>query len=104
MVSTLGVDREGEADHGAVEGPVELELAHDAHRAADGIYLFAGAGDDYVALRRAHRLAGLRGDHARLHASRTDRGGDTLPDALREIQAPVPDFVQAANLSKKRAK
>jgi hypothetical protein len=47
---------------------------------------------------------GLRGDYARLHASGTDRGGDALPDALGEVQAPVPDVVQAANLSKKRAK
>ena len=49
MIPALGVDGEGEADDGAVEGLVELELAHDARRPADGVYLLPCARDDYVA-------------------------------------------------------
>ena len=104
MVSALGIDREGEADDGAVEGLVELELAHDARRAADGTYLLSRAAHDHVALRGTHRVAGLGGDHPRLHASPFSGGGDALPDALGEVQTPLSDLVQAANLSKKPAK
>jgi hypothetical protein len=82
---------------------VELELAHDVRRAADVVYLLLGGGDDYVALRGAHRVATLRGDHARLNTPFRDGGRDTLPDALREVE-PAGPFHQALNLSKKRAK
>src|SRR5215208_168847 len=98
------VDAEGEADDGPVERLVELEPAHDSGRTADRFHLFHFGGDDYVSLWGTHRLAALRGDHTRLHASSRHRPGEALPDALGEIQALAFLLCQRAYLSKKRAK
>src|ERR671912_239005 len=98
------VHAEGEADDGPVERFVELQPAHDAGRAAYHVHLFLLRGDDYVSLWGAHRLATLRGDHARLHASFRYRPGEALSDALGKIQALASLLGQRAYLSKKRAK
>jgi hypothetical protein len=79
------VDAEGEPDDGTVERLVELQPAYDAGRAADPFHLTLSCGDDYVSLWGTHRLAALRGDHTRLHASLGDSPGEALPDALGEI-------------------
>src|SRR5215208_4432143 len=99
----FGVEGEGEADDGAVEGLVELEPAHDAGRAADGVYGLPFCGHDYVALRGTHRVSALGGDHTRLHAPLRYGGGDAAPDALRKVE-PAGLSHQPQNLSKKRAK
>src|SRR5215208_1351672 len=98
------IDAEGEADDGSVERLVELEAAHDSGRTADRFHLTLSCGDDYVSLRGTHRLAALRGDHPRLHASFRDRPGEALPDALGEIQPLAFLLCQGPYLSKKRAK
>src|SRR3712207_2685737 len=85
--SALRVDREGQAHYGAVEGLVELETPYDACAATDGVYFFLSGGDDDVALRGAHRVAALCGDHTRLHAPLCDGCRYARPDALREIES-----------------
>ena len=99
------VDAEGEADDGAVVGLVELQPAYDAGGAADRFYLLPLGGDDYVPLRGTHRLAALRGDHARLHAPVRRRPRRGSAGRARGDPGPLPlSSRQAANLSKKRAK
>jgi len=78
--------------------PVKFEATYDPGWTTDRSYLLPRRHDDDVSLWRTHGLAGLRGDHARLHASPRSGHGDALPDALGEVQAPLPDLVQAANL------
>jgi hypothetical protein len=76
------IDAEGEADDGPVERLVKLQPAYYAGRTTDRFHLTLSGGDDYVSLRGTHRLATLRGDHPRLHASFRDCPGEALPDAL----------------------
>src|ERR687889_1612643 len=98
------VDAQGEPDDGPVERLVELQPAHDAGGAADRFHRFQLRGDDYVSSWGAHRLAALRGDHARLHAPFGDRPGEALTDAFGQVETLTLLLGQRANLSKKRAK